>query len=65
SPYWALAAYGVRTKVATRQYQQWIGRRTASLPASSLQANGLLLPPPAQRAGRHEPADSKVTAGEG
>ncbi|MGH7437141.1 MAG: RtcB family protein [Polyangiaceae bacterium] len=29
----------------------------------SLHANGLLLPPPAQRAGRHAPADSKVMVG--
>jgi 2,4-dienoyl-CoA reductase-like NADH-dependent reductase (Old Yellow Enzyme family) len=36
SPYWALAAYGVRSGIAARRYQRWITRRTAALlPAPS------------------------------
>ncbi len=45
SPLWALAAFGVRTGLATRRYQRWIGRRTAALGASGEVGQARLLVP--------------------
>jgi 2,4-dienoyl-CoA reductase-like NADH-dependent reductase (Old Yellow Enzyme family) len=45
SPYWALAAYGVRSGIAARRYRRWIEQRKTALP-SSQGARGLLVAAP-------------------